>query len=1234
MLSKRVVLFLVALAAVVAGEFGPACAAAQTLSNNSHVNLNSVAPKPSALRAQKPVTFRPATPAERALTAARKNQTSHPMSGLPTSSTQIFKAAITSSSGGQQTFGGATGDFNGDGKLDVALASQCATNNCSGGVVTILLGNGDGTYQPPVSYATGQETQALTLGDINGDGKLDILAVSTCNSDCSAGAVNVLLGNGDGTFQAAVAYNTGAAYSNFLTVGDANGDGKLDLLVVSECANQNSCGNGALSVLLGNGDGTFQTAVTYSSGASSPESIAAADFNGDGKLDVVMVSECANNNNCSNGVVSLLLGNGDGTFQNAVTFNSGGVYADSVAAGDVNGDGHIDLLVANRCNNSSDCSYGALGVLLGNGDGTFQSAVQYASGGLYAQSLAVADLNADGKLDVVVSNECQANAGCQSGSSTSVLLGNGDGTFQLSASYSAASSNFDEMEEPPVTSVMLGDVNGDGKPDVLVTNSCDGTSFICGSGSVSVLLGYGDGTLQAGIIYVPAGWDSFGIATADVNGDGKADIIVANQCASNSNCNNGAVSVLLNNGDGTFQPGGSYASGGVYALWVASADLNGDGKADIVVTNQCNNNNNCSQGVVGILLGNGDGTFQPAITYPTSNDGQTVVLADVNGDGKLDIVMAAECANNNCSGGAVNVLLGNGDGTFQSALSYNSGGLYALGLAVADVNGDGKADVMVANECADSNCSNGVVSVLLGNGDGTFQSAVNYNSGGNDANSVQVADMNGDGKLDIVVENSCANNCSTGSVSVLLGNGDGTFQTAVSANVPQSEGWESIVVGDFNGDHKLDVAAGGSDALLLGNGDGTLQPSTSLGASGVATVMADFNGDGRPDLAVGGVTILLNISNGFVISTTTAVGSSSNPSSLGQSITFTSTVTPQTGSALPTGTVTFSDGSQQLGEVTLSAGAATLSTSALAVGSHSITVSYSGDSNFGASVSGTLTQVVADASTTTTLTATPNPANVGQSVVFTATVAPATSGVPTGTVSFFDGSTQLGASNMSGGVASFSTTSLAAASHSVTAVYSGDGNYNASTSTAMSEVVSAAGFNLSSTALSPTTISAGGSAQWTITINPSGGLNPSTVSLSCAVTPVVTQAVNCSVDPVSVSGGVGTSTLHVTTTNSHTNVLRAANVNSRPGGMFLLALLIPGACLGGFGIGNANRRKFLGLGIALLIISGCTLQTACGGSSTPATTTVAGTPQGSYTVTVAGSSGGMQQTTAVVITVQ
>ena len=1230
MFSKRVPLFLAVLAVGLAYELCPAGSAAQNLPKNSNVHANSASHAPTSFPAQRLLSPRPITRGEKALASALKNVKPQIMtSGLPTSSTQIFRAAITTSSGGRETYAGATGDLNGDGKLDVVLASECATNNCSNGVVTVLLGKGDGTYQAPVTYATGEETESVALRDVNGDGKLDILATSSCNSDCSSGAVNVLLGNGDGTFQPAVAYNTGAADSLALAVGDVNGDGKLDLLVVDACSSNNSCTNGILSVLLGNGDGTFQTAVNYASGGQSPQAIAIADVNGDGKLDVAITNECASNSDCSSGFVSLLLGNGDGTFQNAVNSGSGGVYADSVAIGDVNGDGHADLVVANRCNNSSNCSYGTVGVLLGNGDGTFQSALQYASGGLYAQSLALVDLNADGKPDVVVSNQCQSNSGCQDGASTSVLLGNGDGTFRLSASYTSGSSDSGELEGPSITNVMVGDVNGDGLPDVLVTNSCDGSS-VCNNGSVSVLLGYGDGTLQAGVIYSPAGSEAHGLATADVNGDGKPDILVASQCASNSNCNNGAVSVLLNNGDGTFQAGGTFPSGGGYTLWAASADLNGDGKADVVLMNECTSTSDCSQGSVSVLLGNGDGTFQLPVTYATTNDGQSVALADVNGDGKLDIVLAAQCSDSNCTGGAVNVLLGNGDGTFQSAVSYSSGGLYALGIAVADINGDHKPDIVVANECLTNSCSNGIVSVLLGNGDGTFQPAVAYNSGGIYAISVQLADMNSDGNPDIVVDNECSSDCSTSAISVLLGNGDGTFQPAIATSIPQSEMWQPIVVGDFNGDHKLDVAAGGSNALLLGNGDGTFQPSRSLGASGTDTVMADFNGDGRPDLAVGGVAVLLNISNGFLVSTTAAVSSSSNPSSFGQSVTFTVTVIPQT-AGTPTGTVTFSDGSTQLGQSTLSNGTATLSTSALVIGSHSITASYTGDSNDGASVSSALTQVVATASATTALTGTPNPASVGQSVTFTATVTPTTSGTPTGTVSFFDGSTLIGSSSLSGGVATFSTSTLTAGSHSATAVYSGLGNYAGSTSTAVNEVVAAPGFTLFSTSLTPTTIQAGGSARWTITISPSGGFAPSTVSLSCGVAPVVSVAATCSVGSVTVSGGVGTATLQVGSTAPHAAALRRlAQRESGSGKGFLLAMLVVGLCLGS-GSGKWNRGKLLGFGIVLLI-AGCMLQTACGGSTS--STMLPGTPQSAYTVTVTGSAGGMQQTTSVVVKVQ
>jgi hypothetical protein len=239
-------------------------------------------------------------------------------------------------------------------------------------------------------------------------------------------------------------------------------------------------------------------------------------------------------------------------------------------------------------------------------------------------------------------------------------------------------------------------------------------------------------------------------------------------------------------------------------------------------------------------------------------------VADVNGDGKPDLLVANNCASSDCSNdnGLVSVLLGNGDGSFQSAKTYGTGGANAQAIAVADVNGDGKPDLLVANYCSGSCPYPGVVAVLLGNGDGTFQSAVTYNSGGYEADSLAVADVNGDGKLDLVVANVCASssNCSlgssstTGALGVLFGNGDGTFQGAIVTIVPGYIGLGQLALGDFNGDRKLDVASGGGDFLAFGNGDGTFQTPLSLGAGGGAIAAGDFNRDGRPDLAVGGLT--------------------------------------------------------------------------------------------------------------------------------------------------------------------------------------------------------------------------------------------------------------------------------------------------------------------------------------------------------------------------------------------
>jgi len=306
------------------------------------------------------------------------------------------------------------------------------------------------------------------------------------------------------------------------------------------------------------------------------------------------------------------------------------------------------------------------------------------------------------------------------------------------------------------------------------------------------------------------------VAAGDFNGDGKADLAVANY-------GDGTVSVLLGNGDGTFQSAVNYPVGSAAAL-VVVADLNGDGKLDLAVAD--------ANGV-SVLLGNGDGTFQPAVNYPAGTNPFWVAVADLNGDGKLDLAVAD-------GGGGVSVLLGNGDGTFQAAVNYGAGAS-PYSVAVGDFNGDGKPDLTVANY------GDGTVSVLLNNGNGTFQTAVNY-SVGSSPYAVAVGDFNGDGKLDLATAN-----YASGNVSVLIGNGNGTFQPAV--NYAAGPGANSVSVADFNGDGKLDLAVADRNSnnvsVLLGNGDGTFQPPANygVGAGPAGSVAGDFNGDGKPDIA-------------------------------------------------------------------------------------------------------------------------------------------------------------------------------------------------------------------------------------------------------------------------------------------------------------------------------------------------------------------------------------------------
>lgn len=480
------------------------------------------------------------------------------------------------------------------------------------------------------------------------------------------------------------------------------------------------------------------------------------------------------------------------------------------------------------------------------------------------------------------------------------------------------------------------------------------------------------------------------VAVADLNGDGKLDLVVGNGCQTPNQTGGcpgqlGEVSVLLGNGDGTFQPAISYSSGGYQAFSLAVGDVNGDGHPDVVVTNQCQTLA-CNNGGVSVLLGNGDGTFQAALTYSSGGDQPTsIAIGDLRGDGKVDLVVT----NFGVAFGnifSVGVLLGNGDGTFQPVVIYDSGGYNPISVAIADVNGDGHPDVVAANWCGDGNCGeDGTMSVLLGNGDGKFEPAVAYDSGGRLPESVAVADLRGNGILDLVVANVVSVGGDSGSdvVGVLLGNGDGSFQPAVSYSAG-GNGNDALAVGDVNGDGIPDLVVveecrspisgrgrcfgGGRLALLLGNGDGTFQQAIGHGSGGfggTSVAIRDVNGDGRPDLLVtnseatkgdGNHSAVAAVLNKTSYSTQTTLTSSSNPSRVGQSITFTATIasTPP----VPNGElITFYNGETNLGTGTTTNGVASLSTSFFKAKTYTIKASYPRDA-FHKKSSGTVKQVV------------------------------------------------------------------------------------------------------------------------------------------------------------------------------------------------------------------------------------------------------------------------------------
>jgi len=584
-------------------------------------------------------------------------------------------------------------------------------------------------------------------------------------------------------------------------------------------------------------------------------------------------------------------------------------------------------------------------------------------------------------------------------------------------------------------------------------------------------------TLDTGVQYPSNGTAAMFLATGDLNGDGKADIVVVSLCTANlSTCRagqypsaDGVVSILLGNGDGTFQPAITYDSGGGAASSVAIADLNHDGNPDVVVANECRANGDCTHSSVSVFLGNGDGTLRSPVSYDSggfqfswdTTTGASVAIGDVNGDGKPDLVVANQDSFNSSSNGVIGVLLGNGDGSFKPGATYENNGVWPSSVVLADMNGDGKPDIVV------SNYGDGSVGILPGRGDGTFGLAALYDLGSY-ASSLAVSDLNNDGRPDLVVAVGCGipklRSCLEGGVSVLLADKSGSFKPAVtylSADFYAG----NVVVADLNGDGIPDVLQTGPGSVVvggavvmvfLGNGDGTLQSPTLYPTLDGATplIVGDWNGDSTVDLALGeleNVEVGLNTSAPLKSASATSLISNLDPSAYGQKVTFTATVS-HNGGTIPTGKVTFRSGFNSIGSVAVdSNGIASLGKSNFGAGTFRITAAYQGDSTYRVSTSSAVVQIVKSATSKAMLSASPNPSSAGQPVTFTAKITSPTV-IPTGPVTFLAGNTVLGTVQLNHGSAALTISSLPSGSTVITVKYGGNSNMKGSAA-AVTQVV-------------------------------------------------------------------------------------------------------------------------------------------------------------------------------------
>ena len=1113
---------------------------------------------------------------------------------------------------------------------------------------------------PPLMIGTGLcNAGSVVAADFNRDGKQDIAYFTPYFFFPSGGedeltVLNVALGDGKGGFAAPIVTGGGdigappvpsfQVLASTAVVADLNGDGYPDIAVMYYGGPEGGNSDYMVFVYFNQKDGTFSAPAQAAFGPPLPPhssgelvySFAIGDVNGDGLPDIVMVGTVDENENpgVPNVVVATFLGTGGGKFTNpsgppqlTMLTMPIGFFDTSIALADLNGDGRLDLVFQEFAETGvSPTITGTLTAFyaLGNGDGSFNNigassnqAISVSASemnntiNLSSSGIRVADLNNDGHPDILMDVNGTVYA----------ALGHGDGTF---ASQSVA------LNVPASFGLTLADMNNDGKLDLVQSGGGYLPICNCFSSYLGVFLGAGDGTFNPQGSYVLS--DGSDVTVTDLNGDGKLDVVLAAFGEDGSgkldvrNVEAQEGMVLLGNGDGTLAGTPMLAWNGMPVVppvefqLMATGDVNGDGYTDVILNNDGNpvpSNVAADQNdlVTGLSDGKGNFTYKHALSAAANANLGYIepTTADFNGDGKQDILFVG--ADNTLS-----VALSRGDGTFADPVSV---GLPALQCEVTyspagDLNGDGKMDLVVPYpgdaSCGGKGSMPSGVFVLLGKGDGTF-TLIMFCSLGSELYSAALVDFNGDGKLDLLVDDTPYNVSGTFRVSLFLGNGDGTFQTEAK-QVSTGYAVSQMIPGDFNHDGKMDLMlltagdqgltsptfATAGVLLLPGNGDGTFGEPTTIAAGNFFSTGAfeDVNGDGIPDLTLAQGSFDPSVGSFLGLATLlgAADGTFSNPIS---------TYLSSNPSIIPSENFNI-----------------LLPGNFYADNAPDFVVGTPGGPALFLGLGGSAMSLTASAASIVS----------GSPETITATVTPSMSGrpTPTGQVTFYDGTTMLGQSSLSGGMVSFTSSSLSVGSHTITATYGGDSNTNANSATAGSITVTALApaFSVSASP-SSLTITQGQSGTATLTVTANAAYS-GTVKFSCGGLPA---NASCTFTPASLQVGpsqTASETMVVSTTAPSTNAqtkqlgLAGSFAGIAVAGLFLLVL---------------PRRRWakalaliavltLSLGV-LGIVSGCG-----SGSKMTSSPLASGTPMGTSTVkvTVIDSANSSSQTASITLVIQ